>query len=212
MSYREIPSNAKIFYIMRKDLLMRNYREVSRFFSTVTRTVWARLRHICNRTVFVLTLSGVLSLYFLLLPFAANASECESSTVARKLGIEKAKLSYETLDKKSGTYVATLKNGDLVMASFLRCGLGMHAHLYSRKPIASEQRAAAIKWLLAAVLTSEAEYASVEEQVNIRADYADGNAYTFDSDNEESYSFEFKPSESPLFHTVLHYRWNPPLH
>jgi hypothetical protein len=140
------------------------------------------------------------------------AQECESSTVARRLGIDKATIGFETLDEKKGDYVATLKNGDLVMASFSQCGLGMHAHFYSRTPITGEQKDKTLRWFVSAVLPSQAAYAALAKQIDAAAGATDKNTLTLTGANEESHSFEFKNSESPQFSSVLHYRWNPPLH
>lgn len=155
---------------------------------------------------------GMLCVCTILTSPHSDADECQSSTVARKLNIEKLTIDFETLDDKKGGYVATLKNGDLVMASFLQCGLGMHAHFYSRNPVAKEQRAKTLRWFLAAVLPSQAAYASLEKQVNSTADFSDKKPHVFTGGNEEKHVFEFKASESPLFHTVLHYRWDSPAH
>lgn len=160
------------------------------------------------RTAFL----GLLCMCFTLTSPDSTANECESSTVARKLGIEKSTIDFETLDTKSGSYVVALRNGDLVMASFSQCGLGMHAHFYSRNPVTKEQRAKTLRWLLAAVQPSPAAHASLEKQVNSKADLSDKKTYTLTSGNEERHVFEFQASESPLYHTVLHYRWEPPAH
>jgi hypothetical protein len=141
-----------------------------------------------------------------------GAQECESSTVARKLAIEKSRIRYETLDEKRGSYVATLKNGDLVMAWFSPCGLGLHAHFYSRTPITEEQKGATLRWFLAAVLPNAAASASLGKQIDAPSTSVDKKTYTFTGANDESHTFEFKASESPLYRSVLHYRWNPPLH
>ena len=95
------------------------------------------------RTAFL----GLLCMCFTLTSPVSTANECETSTVARKLGIEKSTIDFETLDSKSGSYVAALKNGDLLMASFSQCGLGMHAHFYSRNPVTKEQRSKTLLWL-----------------------------------------------------------------
>lgn len=148
----------------------------------------------------------------IILTSPSGADECESSTPARRLNIEKSAIDFESLDTKSGSYVAALKNGDLMMASFLQCGLGMHAHFYSRVPVTREQRAKTLRWLLAAVQPSPDAYASLEKQVNTKADLSDKKSYTLSTGNAERHVFEFKASESPLYHTVLHYRWEPPEH
>lgn len=162
----------------------------------------------CARSIFL----GMLCICVISTSPESKADECESSTVARKLGIEKSTIDFETLNTKSGSYVATLKNGDLVMASFSQCGLGMHAHFYSRNPVTKEQRAKTLRWLLAAVQPSPAAFASLEKLINSKADLSDKKTYSLTSENEEKHMFEFKSSESPLYHTVLHYRWQPPAH
>ena len=154
----------------------------------------------------------ILCLCSILAAPTAVAQECESSTVARRLGIDKATIRFETLDEKQGSYVATLKNGDLVMASFSQCGLGMHAHFYSRTPISGEAKSKTLRWFVTAVLPSQAAYAALAKQIDSAASATDKNTYTFTGANEEAHSFEFKPSESPQFSTAFHYSWNPPLH
>jgi hypothetical protein len=155
---------------------------------------------------------GIFCLAALLAPFASGADECETSTTARRLNIEKSTVDFETLEEKRGNYVATLKNGDLVMASFQQCGLGMHAHFYSRNPVAPAQRARTLRWVLAAVAPGPAVYQSLEKQMGSVMGASDKTTYTFSDANEESHVFEFKASESPLFQTVVHYTWNPPQH
>lgn len=173
----------------------------------------ANRKQLPYRTQFVRTaFLGMFCMCFILTSPDSNADECESSTVARKLGIEKSTIDFETLDTKSGSYVAALKNGDLVMASFSQCGLGMHAHFYSRNPVTKEQRAKTLHWLLAAVQPNPAAYASLGKLVNSKADLSDKKTYTLTSGNEERHVFEFQASESPLYHTVLHYKWDPPAH
>lgn len=162
----------------------------------------------CVRSAFM----GLLCMCVISTSPVSSADECESSTVTRKLDIEKSTIDFETLDAKSGNYVATLKNGDLVMASFSQCGLGMHAHFYSRNPATKEQRIKTLHWFLAAVLPSPAAYASLGKQVTSKADFSDKKPFTLTSVNEERHVFEFQASESPLYHTALHYRWEPPAH
>ena len=159
-------------------------------------------------------LLGMFCTAALLASAGVHADECESSTPPRKLGLEKSTIEFETLDQKRGSYVAALKNGDLVMASFSQCGLGMHAHFYSRNPLAKEQRSKTLRGFLAAVLPSQAAYESLAKQLNSTTDLADKKTQTLTSAHEETetHTFEFQASESPLYHTVLHYRWNPPLH
>jgi len=152
-----------------------------------------------------------LCLCTLFLVHTVNASECLTNTPARKLSIDKSEIKFETLDKNSGQYVATLVNGDLIMASFLQCELGMNAHLYSRKAISTTQRAATLRSFLSAILPNNISYAAYEKQIDSSINYVNDKTYTL-SNESESHSFEFKASESPLFKTALHYRWQPPLH
>lgn len=142
----------------------------------------------------------------------SSANECESSTVARKLGIEKSTIDFETLDTKSGSFVATLKNGDLVMASFSQCGLGIHAHFYSRSYMTNVQRTKTLRWFLAAVLPSPAANSSLQKRVGSKVDLSDKKPFMLIGENEERHVFKFQASESPQYHTVLHYRWDPPAH
>lgn len=155
---------------------------------------------------------GMLCLAALMAPPATVADECESSTTARRLNIEKSTVDFEALEEQRGNYVATLKSGDLVMASFQRCGLGMHAHFYSRNPVAPEQRTRILRWFLAAVAPSQAVYQSLEKQMGSVQGATDKTTYRFSDANEESHVFEFKASETPLFQSVVHYTWNPPQH
>lgn len=150
-------------------------------------------------------------LFTLLISPSIHAEECDTNTVARPLNIEKSTIKFEQLDKKAGEYVATLQNGDLVMASFLQCGLGLHAHLYSHRTLTGDQRAQTLKWFLAAVLPSPEIYKALENQIDASKGYEDNKTYTV-SDDMESHDFEFKASESPLFKTAVHYSWQPPQH
>ncbi len=159
-----------------------------------------------------MALITILCLCSILVAPTVFAQECESSTVARRLEIDKTTVSFETLDEKKGSYVATLKNGDLVMASFSQCGLGMHAHFYSRTPITGEQKNKTLRWFVSAVLPSKAAYAALAKQIDAAAGAADTKTVTLTGANEESHAFEFKTSESPQFSSALHYSWNPPLH
>lgn len=190
---------------------MRNGQDCSGISSTLDKAFHvfspARSAETARRAFF-----SLLCLCSILISPTVGAEECESTTVARRLGIDKINISFETLDEKKGSYVATLKNGDLVMASFSQCGLGMHAHFYSRTPITNELKNKTLRWFLSAVLPSQAAYASLAKQIDSAASSADKKTYTFTSANEESHTFEFKTSESPQFSNALHYSWNPPLH
>ena len=165
----------------------------------------------CRMTAPQIARFGIFCLVALLASPATHAEECESRTTARRLNIEQSTIDFETLDEKQGNYVATLKNGDLVMASFQQCGLGMHAHFYSRNPIAPEHRAQTLRWFLVAIAPSQTVYKSLEKQLGSVVEPSDKKTYSFADANEERHVFEFKVSETPLSRYVLHYTWYPPL-
>lgn len=155
-------------------------------------------------------LNKILLLSFILLSQTVYAEECEVSTTARKLNIDKTMINFDALDKKMGEYRAILKNGNLLLASFAQCSLSAEVHFYSRTAISEDQRSNTIRWLLASILSPQ-YYQGIEKQIKTSTQYLDSKIYTV-SNEFEAYGFEFKPSVSPLFKTVLHYTWLPPEH
>lgn len=137
-----------------------------------------------------------------------QAPACEVSTTARALNITGTEPAFQTLDAEQGHYVATFENGDLLLAAFSQCGLGMHAHYYSRTALNEQQRAERLAAFLAAVLPNQEVYKRLQGAL-AQAVLRDGQVIGI-PDTMDSHDFVFQAAESPLFHTVIHYTWIAP--
>lgn len=155
---------------------------------------------------------SLLKYIFLLLAFAsqlARATECDVYTTPRNLKLSENKVAHQMLDREGGDYVVIFENGDILLASFNQCGLGLHAHYYAREPLIMSERTERLKWMLFAVLPSREAFERLKSQLTKWSDPANDQVMSV-YDGSETHDFTFRASESPLFKTSLHYTWNPP--
>lgn len=145
----------------------------------------------------------------MLLSPAAGAFECDAHTMPRRFDLSGQEVSHEALDEEKGNYVVLFKNGDLLLAAFSTCGLGMHAHYYATAPLTKVEQTVRLRWMLAAVLPSRSIYEELEQQLVDSPSLKKGDIVSF-GDEFESHDFVLSDSESPLFSSVIHYTWNPP--
>lgn len=154
----------------------------------------------------------------LVLMFVANlsfAAGCDDDmgayTIPRTFELGGQNTKYEVLDETNGNYIVLFENGDFLIASFEQCGLGLHAHYYSTRDLGTPARRERLRWMVAAVLPSREAFEEVEPQLKQLPTPDDGTVLRLTT-AFDSHDLTFGVSESPLFRTVIHYRWNAPLY
>ena len=144
-----------------------------------------------------------------LIPFSVLADNCLVSTDTRLLMNSSPSLQSEKLLKKDGQYSAILKNGDIVLAKFSTCSLGMTAHYFSIKELSNDELLQRVKMFLTRALPSE----TVVKKVLPQLDGLSANKFNktillegFGSQHQ----IIVKPSKSQIFKQHIQYDWIPP--
>lgn len=154
----------------------------------------------------------LLTFVFPLLSLASTPSyseDCPVTTDARAIMSTIPNLQSEKLITSTGKYSAVLKNGDIVMATFSTCGLGMTVHYLSVRPLTSNERMTHVKTLLNRILPSEA----VVKKVMPHLEEFMGNSFDqpviLDGLGDQ-HRLLITPSPSPLYTLDIQYDWIPP--
>jgi len=149
---------------------------------------------------------------FLLLTIFSTPSyseDCHASTDARALMSTLPELQSEKLIARTGKYSAVLKNGDIVMAMFTTCGLGLSAHYLSVKPLNSNERMAHVKMFLSHILPSQSVVNKVIPQLQGFKGNSFDKAVVLEGLGDQ-HQVVIKPSPSPLYSLDIQYNWIPP--
>lgn len=154
-----------------------------------------------------------------LVSIALHAEDCIVSTTTSALESDKSLLSKEVIDEKTGKYIAIYKNGDLLLASFAPCDLGLHAHFYSRELIPATAQVNRLNMFIDLVQGKGEASNKLKSYVKADALPATGQPIILTVSGMEdepvpgeSHQFVFKTDESPLYRSAIHYNWNPPQH
>lgn len=151
-------------------------------------------------------------LFLLLLTILSGPShgeECLASTDARPIMSNHPELQSEKLIADMGKYSAVLKNGDIVLATFSTCDLGISAHYLSVSALTSEERMARVTMLLTQILPSAAVISKVTPQLeNLKGSSFD-QPVVLDGLGDQ-HQIVIKPSTSPLYKLDIQYGWIPP--
>jgi hypothetical protein len=157
-------------------------------------------------------LKRLISFLLLLLTLVSGPShgeECLASTDARPIMSTSPELQSEKLVADAGKYSAVLKNGDIVLAKFATCDLGMSAHYLSKRELTAEERMARVKMFLTRVLPSAVVVNKVIPQLaNLNGNSFD-QAVVLDGLGDQ-HQIVIKPSTNPLFTLDIQYTWIPP--
>lgn len=155
-----------------------------------------------NVKIYLILLIAVISL-------PLYAAECPVSTDTRLLMKSHPNLTKEKLVKKDGQYSAQLKNGDIVLAKFSTCSLGMSAHYFSVKKMSDDETLARVKMFLSRVLPSEQvankvlpQLAGLEVNKLKQAIVLKGLG--------SQHKIIIKPSASTIYKQHIQYDWIPP--
>lgn len=145
----------------------------------------------------------------LLLLTLGQALACETVTTARELPIDKTLLAQTSLNEESGQFVAAFKNGDLLIANFSQCGLGLDAHLYLHKSLSdeSQRRAQSLRFL--AWLWPQEDLSAQLKAIPVLPTHEPIALAGAAGDGHE---LRIVKAESPLFAAVIHYTWLAPEH
>ncbi|WP_226664177.1 hypothetical protein [Microbulbifer aggregans] len=145
--------------------------------------------------------------------FAASSSlmakECVISTTPRALFTGVEGVVREHFEPEKGEYSATLKDGSSVTARFDLCGLGVKASYLIEHE--SGRLSEYIKVLLVSAIPSEDTARTISSQVVKYSEEDFRRGITLQEANG-GHRVQVKDSPSPLYETVIHYRWVPPEH
>jgi hypothetical protein len=152
---------------------------------------------------------SILLLLLTVMSGPSHGEGCLASTDARPVMSTSPELQSEKLIADTGKYSAVLNNGDIVLANFATCELGMSAHYLSRSALNAEERMARVKMFFTRILPSEAAVSKVIPQL------ANLNGNNFDKavvleGLGDQHQIIIKPSASPLYKLDIQYYWIPP--
>ncbi len=157
-------------------------------------------------------MKNITTYFFLIisvLSFPLYAEDCLVSTDARLLMKGYPDLQSEKLIKKDGQYSAILKNGDIVLAKFSTCSLGMSAHYFSVKKLNNDELLKRLTMFLSRTVASE----MVAKKVLAQLANLDANKFKQAVILEglgSQHQLIVKPSTSPIFKQHIQYDWIPP--
>lgn len=140
-----------------------------------------------------------------------QAEDCLVSTDMRPLLSKAPELQEEKINTKDGRYSALLKNGDILVAQFATCDLGIQAHYFSVTNLNDQQLKQRVHMLLSSVLPSDTVAGKVLPQLDSLSVEALKQPQIFQGLNDE-HQIHIQPSPSPAFHTLISYDWIPPQH
>jgi redox-regulated HSP33 family molecular chaperone len=157
-----------------------------------------------------MTLHNPLLLIALMLwSMSSNAEDCLVKTDTRSLMTGMAGLQEEKINVAEGRYTAVLKNGDVVLARFATCDLGMQANYLSVKALDNAELRQTLEMFLTRALASDAVAKKVMPQIKALSAAALQKTATLQGLNDQ-HQIVVKPAASPNFHTIIQYNWIPP--
>lgn len=155
------------------------------------------------------TITTYLLLIFSVFTFPSYAEECMVSTDTRSIMKSHPDLQSEKIIEKDGQYSAVLNNGDIVLAKFSTCSLGMSAHYFSVKKLSNSELLERIKMFLGQAVASK-------DEANKALPQLDG--YDVDKFKDavvltglgSQHQLIVKPSASTIYKQHIQYDWIPP--
>ena len=154
---------------------------------------------------------GIISTLSLLLVFNFSYAEddCPLKTEPRKLQLSPSLIQEEKLNPVKGTYTASLKSGDAVLANYATCSLSMQAHYLIHK----ETEPSDLMYLLNRFSGSVLFNSEMREKAKkiIQASSLDNikNKMVVDG-QQDSHQFTIIPIENEFFSYRIFYQWIPP--
>lgn len=152
-----------------------------------------------------------ISLFFILhlLPASLLADDCMVTTDARQFMAGAAQLASHQLDTTDGQYTALLKNGDIIIARFAQCDLGLTAHYFSVKDLNANELEHTLKMFLGRLLSSDDLMKKFGPDIS-RFSSNNKNGPLSLPGNGDAHQLSVKPSVSPLYQLHIQYEWIPP--
>ena len=139
------------------------------------------------------------------------SEDCMVTTDSRSLMTGSALLQEEKLNKADGRYSAVLKNGDVILAQYASCDLGMQAHYLSVMPLGDAELKQLLEVFLTRVLTSDAVVKKIAPQLKSLSSATFQKPVILQGLNDQ-HQLIVRPAASPNFHTIIQYNWIPPEH
>lgn len=146
-----------------------------------------------------------------IVPQLAYANDCLTSTNPPHIIGNFPGIVDEKLDSDNGVYLASLENGDQLMAHFAQCGLALRGHYLLRSEHSEEDRKAKITLFLSRILPSQHGADKVVAQFETRQETDFKEGVILQGQNDE-HKLTISAAKSPLFSHEVHYEWLPPQH
>ena len=140
---------------------------------------------------------------------SSNAEDCLIKTDVRPLMTAMASLQEEKILDTEGRYTAVLKNGDVILARFATCDLGMQANYLSVKALDNTELMQVLEMFLTRVLASDAVAKKVMPQLKGLSTAALQKTVTLQGLNDQ-HQIAVKSASSSTFHTMIQYNWIAP--
>ena len=140
---------------------------------------------------------------------ASNAEDCPVKTDMRPLMQGLASLQEEKIIAAEGRYTAVLKNGDIVLARFATCDLGMQANYMSVKALDNTELLQVLEMFLTRALASDVVAKKVIPQLKGLSTAALQKTVTLQGLNDQ-HQIAVKSASSSTFHTMIQYNWIAP--
>lgn len=154
-------------------------------------------------------LKGVALTMLFAISSSVLASECIVSTTPRALFSGMENVTEEHFEPEKGKYSATLTNGNTLTARFDLCALGLRASYLIERD--DEPLSEKISFLLTRASPSNISASALSSQVSSHSDEDFRRGVVLQGANGNHW-VQVKNSPSPLYATVIHYRWIPPEH
>ena len=137
------------------------------------------------------------------------AEDCLVKTDLRPLMTGVTDLQEEKTNVADGRYTAVLKNGDVIMAQFATCDLGMQASYMSVKALDNAALMQRLEMFITRVLPSDTVVTKVLPQLKALKPAALQKPVILQGLNDQ-HQVVVKSAASPNFHTIIQYNWIAP--
>lgn len=163
------------------------------------------------KMIIMKTLKSLLFTAIIFWSMSAYSEDCLVTTDARSLMTGLVTLQEEKLSLEEGRYSAIMKNGDVILARYASCDLGMQASYLSVKPLADAELMQLLEIFLARVLVSDEVVKKVLPQLRSLSLAALQKSVILQGTNDK-HQIVVKTAASPNFHTIIQYNWISPEH
>ena len=147
-----------------------------------------------------------------LVPPVSHGNDCLVSTLPPAAVDHYPGVVESKINKKKGYYVATLKNGDQLMAYFAPCELALRAHYFLQSKLSAAELNELTGLFLANVLPAQGDREAILKQFHDQAGEADLILGIVLKGINDSHKISISESQSSFFEKEIHYEWQPPLH